>query len=243
MTGDDEEVLSGQNKMADKIINHSDIILNDIGHIAWHSPQALYSRLIKNYSRFFKIMFRRKQKQPVKSKKYKQQQSFTRALGEHSKDTREACLEEEVLAVGGNVIEALPSLEQSEVKKKKRKIHQDEEIRKKWVDSDDEDAPEFETVTPNWAGTYDDEKSEDSDEEILKAHSHYNLAPSLTLPSTTLEFKRVTDANKEGPSKASIKSIEFHPKATALLVGGPDQTVRLFAIDGSKNRKITQLYL
>ncbi|KAI8798062.1 U3 small nucleolar RNA-associated protein 18 isoform X1 [Biomphalaria glabrata] len=188
-------------------------------------------------------MLRRKQLHQSSSTKFKEPETYIQPLGEQVKDEREITLEEEVLATGENVIEALPSIKPGEPKRKKRKRHGQGEIVKKWVDSDDEKAPEFEVITPDWAGTFDEEKSEDSDEEILKTHSHNSIVPSLTLPSTTLEFKRVTDANKEEPSKASIKCLEFHPKATALLIGGPDQTVRLFAIDGSKNRKIHSIFL
>ncbi|XP_055895434.1 U3 small nucleolar RNA-associated protein 18 homolog isoform X2 [Biomphalaria glabrata] len=188
-------------------------------------------------------MLRRKQLHQSSSTKFKEPETYIQPLGEQVKDEREITLEEEVLATGENVIEALPSIKPGEPKRKKRKRHGQGEIVKKWVDSDDEKAPEFEVITPDWAGTFDEEKSEDSDEEILKAHSHNSIVPSLTLPSTTLEFKRVTDANKEEPSKASIKCLEFHPKATALLIGGTDQTVRLFAIDGSKNRKIHSIFL
>ncbi|XP_059178027.1 U3 small nucleolar RNA-associated protein 18 homolog [Physella acuta] len=160
------------------------------------------------------------------------------------KDAREVLLEEEVLGDGDNVIEALPSSEEKDKKRKrrKRKLSQGEEV-KKWEDSDDEQVVEFETAKPNWAEKFEDEKSDDSDEEILKAHSHRNLEASVTLPSSALEFKRVTDGNKEDPSKASLRSVEFHPSATVLLTGGPDQTVRLFAVDGNKNRKIHSMFI
>ncbi|CAG5123600.1 unnamed protein product [Candidula unifasciata] len=165
----------------------------------------------------------------------------THVLGESYKDDREALLEEEVLGTEENVINDLPRFGSEDRKVKKKKRHSEEQ-EKKWEDSDDEHAAEFDTINPSWAGKFDDEKSEDSDEEALKAHSHNILATSVTLPSTSLDFKRVTDGNKEDPSKSSLWSVEFHPKATVLLTGGPDNTVRLFAVDGSKNRKIHSMF-
>ncbi|CAL1546482.1 unnamed protein product [Lymnaea stagnalis] len=164
-------------------------------------------------------------------------------LGEKYKDAREARLEEEVLGVAENVIEALPTYDTTERKRKKRKRHSSQEPEKKWSDSDDEKAAEFEKITPSWAAKFDDEKSDDSDEEMLKAQCHISIGASVSLPSSALEFKRVTDGNKEDPSKASLRNVEFHPKATALLTGGPDNTVRLFAVDGSKNRKIHSMFM
>jgi U3 small nucleolar RNA-associated protein 18 len=158
-------------------------------------------------------------------------------------DTREALLEEEVLGTEEHVINVLPSFDSGERKaKKKKKSKNEEEAVKKWADSDDEHTAEFDVVNPSWAGKFDEENSEDSDEEALKAHSQNILAASTCLPPTSLDFKRVTDGNKEEPSQTSLKSVEFHPKATVLLTGGPDNTVRLFAVDGSKNRKIHSIF-
>ncbi|GFN74698.1 U3 small nucleolar RNA-associated protein 18 homolog [Plakobranchus ocellatus] len=168
----------------------------------------------------------------------------SQVLGETYKDAREAALEEEILGVGENVIDALPDLEATKKKKRKRKKKADpipEE--KKWHDSDDEPLADFETSKPSWADRFDEEKSDDSDEEILRAHSHATLASSVSLPSSHLDFKRVTDGNKEEQSKDCLKCVEFHPKATVLMTGGDDHTVRLFAVDGSQNRKIHSMFL
>jgi len=156
-------------------------------------------------------------------------------------DARELELEEQVLGIADNILDSLP--EKPTRKRKKKQKKSEEAEKKKWQDSDDEDVAEFERITPRWAGTFDDEKSEDSDEEVLKAHSFRSIASSSNLPSAVLDYKRVTDGNKEEPCKASLLNVEFHPKATALLTGGPDQTIRLFAIDGRKNRKIHSLFL
>lgn len=156
-------------------------------------------------------------------------------------DAREAALEEDVLGVAGDIVDALSKKREQKPRKKRRKKPDEEE--KKWVDSDDEQAKDFETVTPSWADKFDDDNSDDSDEEALKAHSYGSLAVSASLPSAALEFKRVTDGNKEEPSTASLRTVEFHPKATVMLTGGPDNTVRLFAVDGSKNRKIHSMFM
>lgn len=164
-------------------------------------------------------------------------------LGESQRDARETALEREILGVGENVIDALPDLEVTKKRRKRRKKIDAPTETKKWHDSDDEQLAEYETNNPTWADTFDEEKSDDSDEETLRAHSHAALSASVSLPSTELAFKRVTDANKEEMSKDCLKCIEFHPKATVLMTGGNDQTVRLFAIDGSQNRKIHSIFL
>ncbi|XP_005104941.1 U3 small nucleolar RNA-associated protein 18 homolog [Aplysia californica] len=161
---------------------------------------------------------------------------------EDTLDAREASLEEDVLGIGENIVDNLPENSQRKLKRKKKR-KSSEEGKKKWEDSDDEQAKEFDTVTPSWAGAFDDEKSDDSDDETLKAHSYHSTGVSTNLLSSSFNFKRVTDGNKEEPSKASLRTVEFHPKATVLLTGGPDNTVRLFAVDGSKNRKIHSLFL
>uniref|UniRef100_A0A0B7AD94 U3 small nucleolar RNA-associated protein 18 homolog n=1 Tax=Arion vulgaris TaxID=1028688 RepID=A0A0B7AD94_9EUPU len=166
----------------------------------------------------------------------------TQPLWDQYKDARETLLEEEVLGTEENVIEVLPAFDGSRKTKKKKKRSKDDDVVKKWADSDDEHAADFDIVDPSWAGKFDDDKSEDSDEETLKAHSHNIIAESLSLPYSSLDFKRVTDGNKEEPCKASLRSVEFHPTATVLLTGGPDNTVRLFAVDGSKNRKIHSVF-
>ena len=70
----------------------------------------------------------------------------------------------------------------------------------------------------------------DSDEDALATHAFSSLAAPTALPSSTLDFKRVCDGNKEDRAKGSIRAMEFHPTSTVMLTGGPDQTLRLFAV-------------
>ncbi|RUS80223.1 hypothetical protein EGW08_012019 [Elysia chlorotica] len=189
-------------------------------------------------------MLRRRHAVPTSSKqKTDVSANDVQVLGAKHKDVREAALEEELLGVGENVIDALPDLEVTKKRRKRRKKTEEHPEVKKWHDSDDEQLPEYETNNPSWADRFDEEKSDDSDEEILRAHSQATLSASVSLPSSELAFKRVTDANKEEMSQDCLKCIEFHPKATVLMTGGNDQTVRLFAIDGSQNRKIHSIFM
>ncbi|GFS20482.1 U3 small nucleolar RNA-associated protein 18 [Elysia marginata] len=133
-----------------------------------------------------------------------------KVLGDTQKDDREAALEEEILGVGENIIDALPHLEVAKKERKRKKRTDAATEVKKWHDSDDEQLAEYETNNPSWAARFDDDKS---------------------------------DATFYIVAQDCLKCVEFHPKATVLMTGGNDQTVRLFAIDGSQNRKIHSIFL
>ena len=62
------------------------------------------------------------------------------------------------------------------------------------------------------------------------------------LPKGLLEATRVHDANAAEPSKAVIRSVQFHPNGSLLLTAGLDKSVRLFDIDGNHNPKVQGVF-
>lgn len=62
------------------------------------------------------------------------------------------------------------------------------------------------------------------------------------LPKGLLEATRVHDANAAEPSKAVIRSVQFHPNGRLLLTAGLDKSVRLFDIDGTHNPKVQGVF-
>lgn len=62
------------------------------------------------------------------------------------------------------------------------------------------------------------------------------------LPKGMLEATRVHDANASEPSKAVIRSVQFHPNGSLLLTAGLDKSVRLFDIDGTHNPKVQGVF-
>lgn len=66
--------------------------------------------------------------------------------------------------------------------------------------------------------------------------------PRTLLPKTNIEIKVCTDANKEEPHQARLRSVEFHPSARVLLAAGLGQKLTLFQIDGKKNPKIQTIF-
>merc|ERR1712137_747449 len=69
------------------------------------------------------------------------------------------------------------------------------------------------------------------------------LTSSATLPKGLIDFKQCTDVNKEYPLKSRVSALEFHPSAQVALVGGLNNTVALFQVDGKYNPKIQSIYM
>ena len=51
-----------------------------------------------------------------------------------------------------------------------------------------------------------------------------------SLPKLILDIKFCTDANKEEPHQARLKTLEFHPSARVLLTAGLNQKLTLFQV-------------
>ncbi|KAL6517930.1 hypothetical protein OROMI_033631 [Orobanche minor] len=66
-----------------------------------------------------------------------------------------------------------------------------------------------------------------SDDEDSDGYKRTKLLPGL------LEYSRLVDANVKDPSKAAVKSVQFHKNSQLLLVGGLDKTLRFFQVDGT----------
>lgn len=64
-----------------------------------------------------------------------------------------------------------------------------------------------------------------------------------SLPKLILDIKVCTDANKEEPHQARLKTVEFHPSARVLLTAGLNQKLTLFQIDGKNNPKIQSIFI
>lgn len=100
----------------------------------------------------------------------------------------------------------------------------------------------FESIvgTPNWANLNKRKNaSEDSDDDILQTVGFLSKVPKLSIPSGTLEFKKVKDLNSQTYSEGPfINCTEFHPTSSVGLVAGNKGIATLFATDGKKNNKL-----
>ncbi|KAK5639763.1 hypothetical protein RI129_010574 [Pyrocoelia pectoralis] len=99
----------------------------------------------------------------------------------------------------------------------------------------------FETVvgTPQWATLKSSRPySSDSDEEVLRTCGFIEKSVKHTMPSHTLEFKKLKDLNSETYNEGIINCIEFHPTSTVALVAGNSGVASLFAVDGKRNNKL-----
>lgn len=101
----------------------------------------------------------------------------------------------------------------------------------------------FESVmggTPSWAKLKKHKTDDDeSDEEILRTVGFISKAPRTSIPSGSLEFKKVKDLNSETYTEGPfINAIEFHPTSSVGLVAGNKGIATLFAVDGKKNNKL-----
>jgi U3 small nucleolar RNA-associated protein 18 len=114
--------------------------------------------------------------------------------------------------------------------------------------------------TPVWAdlelSQKKKKKNDDSEEEeemsffqqtgnFLSSSTYKNSVSARTssLPKTIVDIKTCTDANKEEPHSARLKSVEFHPSARVMLTAGLNQKLTLFQIDGKKNPKIQTVFI
>mmetsp|Transcript_17016 Transcript_17016/g.28701 ORF Transcript_17016/g.28701 Transcript_17016/m.28701 type:complete len:535 (+) Transcript_17016:177-1781(+) len=94
-----------------------------------------------------------------------------------------------------------------------------------------------------------EEEEEEDDEELITASTR--TAGRLTkssavggrLPRGELQVSRLKDANQMEPSKAVVRSVQFHLNGQLLLTAGLDKSLRLFQIDGSRNPKVQTVFL
>ncbi|KAL6561655.1 hypothetical protein OROMI_017256 [Orobanche minor] len=80
-------------------------------------------------------------------------------------------------------------------------------------------------------------------ESILRTNEDLILKRRTKLLPGLLEYSRLVDANMKDPSKAAVKSVQFHKNSQLLLVGGLDKTLRFFQVDGKKNEMIQSIFL
>lgn len=100
----------------------------------------------------------------------------------------------------------------------------------------------FESVvgTPKWAQLGKRRiSSSDSDDEILQTCGFIKKSTRRSMPSGILEFKKVSDLNRETYSEGPfINAVEFHPTSSVALVAGNAGIATLFAVDGRRNNKL-----
>ncbi|KAK3245748.1 hypothetical protein CYMTET_44701 [Cymbomonas tetramitiformis] len=86
----------------------------------------------------------------------------------------------------------------------------------------------------------DEEEEEEIDEDaaIRSAGNFVRESKTGPLPPGELEASRLKDANFVEPSKAVVRSVQFHANAQLMLTAGLDRTLRLFNIDGRRNDKV-----
>jgi len=70
-----------------------------------------------------------------------------------------------------------------------------------------------------------------------------NGARPAALPQGTIHVTRVKDANYEEPSKAVVKTVQFHPRGQLLMTSGMDKTIRFFQVDGVRNSKVQGVHI
>jgi len=83
------------------------------------------------------------------------------------------------------------------------------------------------------------------DEAPLTMRAGPVLAPrgtSTVLPAGQLDVLRLRDANHDEPSRAVVRAVSFHAGGQVLLTAGLDKRLRLFAIDGARNPKLSSVF-
>eukprot|EP00611_Tribonema_gayanum_P029580 TRINITY_DN795_c0_g1_i4.p1 TRINITY_DN795_c0_g1~~TRINITY_DN795_c0_g1_i4.p1 ORF type:complete len:517 (+),score=125.34 TRINITY_DN795_c0_g1_i4:62-1612(+) len=89
-----------------------------------------------------------------------------------------------------------------------------------------------------------DEDSSDDEEESfaqdLLANSDRLIAGrgGANLRPGNIFALRCKDANQHDPSKAVVRSVQFHSSGELLLTAGLDKTLRFFQVDGEENSKV-----
>ncbi|KTW26448.1 hypothetical protein T552_02927 [Pneumocystis carinii B80] len=78
---------------------------------------------------------------------------------------------------------------------------------------------------------------------LLESSEGYIRKTLSVLPPTTINIKRLKDANFCSPSESAILSLSFHPFYPLLLSGGHDRILKLFHIDKDVNPLVSSLYL
>ncbi len=85
----------------------------------------------------------------------------------------------------------------------------------------------------------DDEEEASEDEEFFQQTGNFlqntdkKVKVKTALPKANIDMKVCTDANKEEPHQARLKSIEFHPSARVLMTAGLGQKLSLFQVPDS----------
>ncbi|KAG5440521.1 hypothetical protein PCK2_000455 [Pneumocystis canis] len=78
---------------------------------------------------------------------------------------------------------------------------------------------------------------------LMSSEGYARKTLSSALSPTTINIKRLRDANSCSPSESAILSLSFHPLYPLLLSGGHDRILRIFHIDGDVNSLVSSLYL
>ena len=105
----------------------------------------------------------------------------------------------------------------------------------------------------------DDDDDDDDDDDNSKKGATKNILQSTAsvigtgqggpLPPSELRVLRLKDANAMAPSGAAIQSVQFMRRTAGgastplLLTAGYDKTLRLFSIDGKKNKKVQSVFV
>ena len=63
------------------------------------------------------------------------------------------------------------------------------------------------------------------------------------LRSGVIKMKRMTNLNKQAPSRSITHCIDFHPTGRLALTAGLDRTVRVFQVDGRENARVQGISL
>ena len=79
-------------------------------------------------------------------------------------------------------------------------------------------------------------------EEVLRSAGAV-LGQQRSLPQNSLSVRRMANLNAEEPNQSVTHTVQWHPNGQLALTAGPDQTVRLFRVDGTSNLKIQAVHI
>ncbi|EGD73255.1 hypothetical protein PTSG_04968 [Salpingoeca rosetta] len=84
----------------------------------------------------------------------------------------------------------------------------------------------------------------DGDDTALLRSTKPLLASSRSrLIRGVVDISRLADANQAKRSSAVVQAVHFHPSAPAILTAGLDKTLRIFQVDGRRNKLMSSTFV
>eukprot|EP00746_Dinoflagellata_sp_MGD_P003133 gnl/MRDRNA2_/MRDRNA2_106099_c0_seq1.p1 gnl/MRDRNA2_/MRDRNA2_106099_c0~~gnl/MRDRNA2_/MRDRNA2_106099_c0_seq1.p1 ORF type:complete len:508 (+),score=108.87 gnl/MRDRNA2_/MRDRNA2_106099_c0_seq1:92-1615(+) len=83
----------------------------------------------------------------------------------------------------------------------------------------------------------------DSEDEVVATSGSRVVKDGSRLSPKEINVVRLNDKSTANVSKAVMQSVKFHPNSELLLTAGLDKTLRLFAIDGDENPRLSSKHI